>query len=630
MANEDVSEGTREMVDLSAEAINSLGVHLAQIGSLMSKSQMPPKRGNKGTAVKIKEKLDNYQAYTEEVVKRRKDLEDKMREDFERLSAWRKSSGNEGAGLVEELAALYTKVRTQDKEIKKKQEELEAEQEKVMKCTEQIALKDRKWAALAEDYCKKLVMKKAESYQRAGVCSWVQCSFDEIRFRWKAAEEKEKLRIAHHQRLRKARAQARLDVIDQERQRRLLQACMLAFQEETIEGRAEKLLSELRRRHSDEMLIMNAQLAQALGDEEKAKDLIAEQVRRMEEARKAKEEAERQAKLAQKEAREARQAEQEALRGKKKAEDERDAAQAQAREATRLMEEAQEEAREARERAEAAEQARIRAEMRQRKAEEQVRKKQKKIQSLQRMLAELGAESDSDAPPDERAPAFFINEDGTKVPRPRTRKERMGMAYREAESSRYELRIGMAAMLDRDSMNLERINTMRSDLTNLLIEVQTVRKANETLIQENQEATIRSVRAEADAKEAQRRAIDAEGNASRVAWATATASASWPSRPSTSPPELEDLTHAPLNVGPLAPSTAGVPSFSPTKPSFQPAFGETTSPRLLMRTASTPIMMPPLHGFGSPTGEMSPGRLTSLAPLRKLRKPPPEFRLNWH
>ena len=41
-------------------------------------------------------------------------------------------------------------------------------------------------------------------------------------------------------------------------------------------------------------------------------------------------------------------------------------------------------------------------------------------------LYKLGAESDSDAPPDERAPAFFVNEDGSKVPRPRTRKERMG------------------------------------------------------------------------------------------------------------------------------------------------------------------------------------------------------------
>mmetsp|Transcript_95934 Transcript_95934/g.170270 ORF Transcript_95934/g.170270 Transcript_95934/m.170270 type:complete len:631 (+) Transcript_95934:64-1956(+) len=630
MSSEDISEGSREMVDLSAEAINSLGVHLAQIGSIMSKSSMPPQRGNKGTASKIKEKLVLYEAYTQEVANRKKDLEDKMRDDFERLSAWRKSAGTEGAGLVEELAALYTKVRAQDKTIKKKQEEIEAEQEKVRALMSTVALKDRKWAALAEDYCKKLNLKKEETYRRGGVSSWIQCSFDEIRFKWKAAEEKEKLRIQHHQRMRKARAQSRLEVIDRERQRRLLQACVLAFQEETIEGRAEKLLSELRRRHNDEMLVMQAQLAQALGDEEKAKELIAEQVRRMEAARRAQEEAERQAKIAQKEARDARQAEAAALKAKKKAEDERDDALAQAADATRLMEEAQEEAEEARQRAEAAEQARIRAEMRQRKAEEQVRKKQKKIQSLQRMLAEIGAESDSDAPPDERAPAFFVNEDGTKVPRPRTRKERMGMAYREAESARYELRIGMAAMLDRDSMNLTRIDTMRSELANLLIEVQTVRKANHTLIHENQEATLRSLQAEREMKEAQRRAVAAEENASRATLAAATSSTSWPSRPSTSPPELEDLTHAPLNHMPLAPSTAGVPSFSPSKPSFKPAWGETGSPRLLTRTASTPIMMPPLHGLSSPTGEMSPGRLASLAPLRKLRKPPPEFRLNWH
>ena len=78
-----------------------------------------------------------------------------------------------------------------------------------------------------------------------------------------------------------------------------------------------------------------------------------------------------------------------------------------------------------------------------------------------------GAESDSDAPPDERAPAFFVNEDGTKalatlhaadrlvvseacqvvavgaglpmssmqVPRPRTRKERMGLELRASKRS---------------------------------------------------------------------------------------------------------------------------------------------------------------------------------------------------
>ena len=31
------------------------------------------------------------------------------------------------------------------------------------------------------------------------------------------------------------------------------------------------------------------------------------------------------------------------------------------------------------------------------------------------LLIFWGAESDSDAPPDERAPAFFVNEDGTKA-----------------------------------------------------------------------------------------------------------------------------------------------------------------------------------------------------------------------
>ncbi|CAE7832025.1 unnamed protein product [Symbiodinium sp. CCMP2592] len=56
---------------------------------------------------------------------------------------------------------------------------------------------------------------------------------------------------------------------------------------------------------------------------------------------------------------------------------------------------------------------------------------------------EKGAESDSDAPPDERAPAFFVNEDGTKA-LGAAAKDKKGMAFREAESARYELRLGMA------------------------------------------------------------------------------------------------------------------------------------------------------------------------------------------
>ncbi|CAL1147949.1 unnamed protein product [Cladocopium goreaui] len=126
-------------------------------------------------------------------------------------------------GLVEELEALYGKVRQQDKEIKNKQRQIEEEQAKVAELNEAVALRDRKWDSLAQDYCLKLVKMREEIVQRGSLCSWLQCAFDEIRFKWKAAEEKEKLKIEHHQRMRKARAQARLEVISRERQRRLLQ-----------------------------------------------------------------------------------------------------------------------------------------------------------------------------------------------------------------------------------------------------------------------------------------------------------------------------------------------------------------------------------------------------------------------
>eukprot|EP00913_Durusdinium_trenchii_P022656 g21279.t1 len=278
MKNEDVSEGSRELVDLSAEAISSLGFHLSQVGQIISKSTLPPQRGDRSAAFKLKEKLEMYQGYTDEIQRRKNELEQKMAEDFARLKAWRAQSGTEGKGLVEELEALYAKVRLQelhpagpgglsgqrDKEIKHKQKLIEEEQAKVEELLEAVALRDRKWDSLA---------------QRGSLCSWLQCAFDEARFKWKAAEEKEKLKIEHHQRMRQARAQARIEVIQRERQKRLIQACMLSLQEETVEGRQARHLEELRRKHEDEVLVFNAQLAQAMGDEEKAKELVAEQTR---------------------------------------------------------------------------------------------------------------------------------------------------------------------------------------------------------------------------------------------------------------------------------------------------------------------------------------------------------------
>lgn len=616
MKNEDVSEGSRELVDLSAEAISSLGFHLSQVGQIISKSTLPPQRGDRSAAFKLKEKLEMYQGYTDEIQRRKNELEQKMAEDFARLKAWRAQSGTEGKGLVEELEALYAKVRLQDKEIKHKQKLIEEEQAKVEELLEAVALRDRKWDSLAQDYGIKLQKLREEVVQRGSLCSWLQCAFDEARFKWKAAEEKEKLKIEHHQRMRQARAQARIEVIQRERQKRLIQACMLSLQEETVEGRQARHLEELRRKHEDEVLVFNAQLAQAMGDEEKAKELVAEQTRRIEEARRMQGEAEREMKLAQRDAREARQDKEKALRQRDAAEESRRVAEGERDDAFRAKDAAEAAESYAKEQAEVFQQARLKAEMRQRKAEEQARAKHKKIQSLQRMLAELGAESDSDAPPDERAPAFFVNEDGTKVPRPRTRKERMGMAFREAESARYELRLGMAAMLDRDSSNEVTIERLKDQVANLFREVQVVRASNESLKVENAEAFDRAERAEDDLKQV--RTALADG-----------ASGQMQTTESTMYTDPQALTVEPMNSGPLASSSVDAPLWSPNRPSFSPATGETSSPRMLVKTQSTPIFMPPLAALtGSSTAQPSTTP-SVLAPLRRVRRPT-NWRSSWH
>merc|ERR1719440_325754 len=157
------------------------------------------------------------------------------------------------------------------------------------------------------------------------------------------------------------------------------------------------------------------------------------------------------------------------------AEQERDAA-------LQAQEEAEIERDQANNRADKAEAARREAEEMRLQAEEDLRRKLKKIDSLQRMLAELGAESDSDCPPDERPPPFFVNDDGTKAPRPRTRKERMAMAYREAEVARWELRLGLAVMIDKDINNGQVMDRLKFELRLTERECDEVRWANKVLI----------------------------------------------------------------------------------------------------------------------------------------------------
>ncbi|CAK0867755.1 unnamed protein product [Prorocentrum cordatum] len=278
--------------------------------------------------------------------------------------------------------------------------------------------------------------------------------------------------------MRKKAAQVRIDVIGRERTRRLLQMCLLAFQEEAVESRAERLLEELRSQQDDQLLVLNAQLSQCLGDDEKAKELIAEQVRRLEDAKKKAIELEKQVKLTAREMREWKAKSEDFEKELNRTRDllaeaiaraERAEADAEAMRKQAAMERAEKE-RTLQELAATQEQLR--------KTEEMVRKKQKKIEYLQSQLAELGADSDSDAPPDEREPAFFLNKDGAKEPRPRTKKERVNMAKREAETARFELRLGIASMIDKDLGNAETINRLKEQLEVSQREVQEVRWAN--------------------------------------------------------------------------------------------------------------------------------------------------------
>eukprot|EP00927_Polykrikos_kofoidii_P044003 TRINITY_DN38100_c0_g1_i1.p1 TRINITY_DN38100_c0_g1~~TRINITY_DN38100_c0_g1_i1.p1 ORF type:complete len:606 (-),score=160.90 TRINITY_DN38100_c0_g1_i1:305-2122(-) len=605
MARVEVNASSRELVDLSAEAVKTLGLHLEQIGGIISGSHLPKRKGDRGAAQRVKEKLDLYQAYQRDVGKRQEEVEARLAADFEKMTAWRKEAGTEGGSLLQELEAYIARCRELDRLLKEEKDIVAGLRQDVADLVALGQLKDRKWASLAQGF---VVAKESivrERYMRAGQCSWLQCSFDNIRFRFKAQMEAERLRVEHHRNMRKNRAQMRLNCIKDTRERRMMQICVLAMQEEVVVARDEKLVEELRIRHDDTCLIMEGQIAQLLGDEEKAKEIVAEQVRRMEEARRKQREAEDQRDHFRREMRKAQREAEEAIKAKEEALE-------QKAEAMRLKEVAEADAEAAREgerqaiaRAEKAMEDRKQAMKALRKAESEIKKKVKKIETLQRMLAELGAESDSDAPPDERAPPFFTNEDGSKVPRPRTRKERMGMAYREAESARCELRLGMAAMIDKDINNAQQVKKVQTEMKRVMQEILEVRWANQVL------------------------AADADAAAAKIAAFTAKQTQQPGDGPINSARSSGGGVYAPLmgppNVG-LAPSTAAVPPFSPTRPHFKPPLTQDgkTSPRLLVKSSSTPMMMPELYPEPPNKGKIS------LAPLRNVKRPPHEWQIGWH
>jgi hypothetical protein len=581
-----------------------LGQHLHQIGELIDGSKITVhKPGERTAAQKIREKYELYQEYHQAKLKEKEEIEERIKEDWQRMRDWRKHAGNEGQSLLDELNAYIQKVKQLKEELETEGMKLVDEKEKVRNSLVIIKRKENKLIRPSQKIINLQHDYTDNSFLRAAMSSWVQNTFDEVRFQFRAAQEKEKLRIEHHQKMRKARAQGRLDCIKQECEKRLLQAAFLRFQEEEVEGRHARHLLELRAHYEDKQLILEAQIAQALGDEEAAKALVEEQQRRMGALRTECKEANRQKKIAEREKRAAledakhqRELCEEAINAKALAEAERDAAR-------RAQEEAEIERDAANRRAERAEALRREAEEARAQAEEDLRRKLKKIDSLQRMLAELGAESDSDCPPDERPPAFFVNDDGTRVARPRTRKERMAMAYREAEVSRWELRLGLAVMIDKDVNTGQTMDRLKFELRLTERECDEVRWANKVLI--------------ADVNSIQNALVQSRREAAGKVPAEAAVQTS---------PEEDGGVYAPFSHVPFAPSSVGLSPYDPTKPQFSPAKDKGN---LLTKTPSAPVFMPSLCGDSSLMKGLISEKFT-LAPLRRKKRPPTQWQVGWH
>lgn len=108
----DKSEGTRELVKMSAEAVQMLGQHLTQIGDLIDGSKINGiKAGERTAAQKMREKYDLYTAYQEDKLKEKEEVEQRIAEDWKRMKEWRKHAGSEGASLLDQLNSYIQKVK---------------------------------------------------------------------------------------------------------------------------------------------------------------------------------------------------------------------------------------------------------------------------------------------------------------------------------------------------------------------------------------------------------------------------------------------------------------------------------------------------------------------------------------
>eukprot|EP00971_Amphidinium_carterae_P339527 6477382-Amphidinium_carterae.1 len=276
-AEVDLNQAARDTVELNGDEVAALGEHLEEIGSLIATSELYPKKGQKSVVQKISDNLQVYKDYAQEVNKRRTELEQRLKAEFERMQEWRQFAGSEGESLLDQLNGLLDKAKDLQASLKLERTRVAGERGKVQHLLEVSDRKDRKLDALSERILRMASDRKTMESKYQLYMAMMKNSFGEVRFKFRAQQEKERLMVEHHRKMRKSRAQARLDVITRERNKRLLQRCVLSMQEEVVEGRHHRMMTELRTRHNDELLVLNGQLAQALGDEEAAKDLVNEQ-----------------------------------------------------------------------------------------------------------------------------------------------------------------------------------------------------------------------------------------------------------------------------------------------------------------------------------------------------------------
>lgn len=484
---------SREMATLSAEGMSEMGLHLAQMSQIVSGSSTD----------EIIQKMQMEHARHEKYIRSFKDqhrrLEIQLQDEQEKMVAWkRQRGGGTGPSLIDELKILQRKVLELEEVMGKDRDMLDAERQFRVRLQHLQAKQQDK----VVEMLKMWMSPGGEKLLPVIIALWKRFTDSEIKYRFKHVKVEGELLVERFRKMRKDGCNRVLKALRLGSTKRAVAMCFLGWQEELVENRFESLHEELTRRHENEMFIAQMQVAQATGDEEKAKELMEEQNRRMEEQERRRVEAER----LRDEAREA-----EAYMGEQKrlaehrtsvALGEKEGALEGKRNAELKAEDCEKETQKARRKTVMINEQMLKAldEKEEALVEKDVYKQ--KNRRLTMSLNELGAESDDDLPEEDKAKPWYIDEQGKKVPRPRTRKERMQMSFNETLTCRQEMRLQTLAILDTDLRQKHNIDRL-TDLVKVREHSYWELKTSHQALQDDLESQTASCR-EKTAREAQR------------------------------------------------------------------------------------------------------------------------------